>query len=209
MIKMKNKKNSNAAMRVKIANDVLSQLTAGNLTPQTGTWVAFNDVHLCQLVAQKTNKVDEIPSAICKIVKAAESCEACALGAIFMSAIRKSRSCGDFSIEDEKWSTYGDLELQDYIFTNLDPSPLTKYFPIKMLQQIENCFEGGQGMHSIGTGEMDRVIAELYHETFCGDRERMRAIMNNIVRNGGNFKPVQDINPQQLAEARENVRSLR
>lgn len=206
---MSTKKNSSAKMRVKIANDVLSQLTAGNLTPQTGTWLAFNEFDLCELVAEEADKVGQIPSAICKIVKAAGGCEACALGAIFMSAIRKGRSCGDFSIRDEEWSAHGALELQDHIFTKLDPSPLTKYFPVRMLQQIENCFEGGGGVHSVSIDAMDGVIAELYHETFCGDRERMRAIMNNIVRNGGNFKPTQDINPQQLAEARENVVSLR
>lgn len=204
----KSSRTTSAQMRVKIAKDVLSRLTAGKLHPDYGAWVKVDGFDIGQLIEDEELGGRDISRCIRKVVKGADSCTTCALGAIFMSAVHKGGVPARMRLSGLGDGSGPRSSIEEQIFTRLLGSPLTAHFTRPMLRNIENCFEGGCGVHSDLEDGDRNLVAELYADTFCGARERMRAIMNNIIRNDGNFKPEQDINPDQLAEARDNIADL-
>lgn len=175
---------SKAEMRVAIANDVIIQLHRGTLQAKEGVWIQDSKLGTLEDFVQfRSGSVDfNEPVSPCNFVANAKSCKVCALGALFMSSFKLFNP--NIKLKDgwEAWA----------IFEELDTSPLNKYFSPQALTLIEACFEDNNGTHDCDWDAQG--IASAYANSFDDPSERLMAIMKNIKRNNGEFKPEQDIN---------------
>lgn len=117
-------------------------------------------------------------------------CTVCALGACFLSAVSISNR---FNFKDELYLSGngggGSLQLEGSKITGR----LQSVFTAHQMALIENAFELGKGP-LISQQEQD-IDAELVYASktfgrrYKNSKDRLRAIMKNIVKNGGEFKP--------------------
>jgi len=181
-----------AEKRVEIAKDVLKQIKANKYRPTSGVWVmdAYG-YEVCDFVSYAKN-VDEFDvvdlkkSVVCRLQG---MCDVCALGSLFISAVDK------FNHTKLNPGCYVD-------FTNhkdKEYNPLLKWFSAKQLLLIESTFEGGHGgwaheaMNILSEDEycywVESVLQAIY--AYCNRypdaTSRLKAIMNNIIRNKGTF----------------------
>lgn len=181
-----------AEKRVEIAKDVLKQIKANKYNPTCGIWVMdsygyeVDDLISYTKVVKETDAVDLKKDVVCKLNG---TCSVCALGSLFVSAIDKFNHTKllpgyyvDFAVpEDSKYN------------------PLLKWFSAKQLLLIETTFEGGHGcwangaMYILSTKEFESwkesILPAIY--AYCNrypdETSRLKAIMNNIIRNKGTF----------------------
>lgn len=180
---------SKQQQRVAIAKDVLAALKAQQLYACTGTWAKIDDSSPVVLEDLK------LGTELQDIFKQADvSCEACALGACFVSAVKLGNNCKLTSEarENGQFNFYLPSD-QGGDRTGMSAT-LSRYFDEKQLSLIECAFEMGTG--ALGkpylrfpdnSDIVDR--AEDFGMNFDSDRERMEAIMTNIINNNGEFKP--------------------
>lgn len=141
-----------AQKRVAIARDVLDRITKRTLKPSTGFVLEGEGVRLNQ------------KSVLAPTFK----CEACALGAIFVSKV----ALGNEYDGPSPWDT----QIVD---------KLVPLFSREQLAEIETAFEGRVRPRHIGL--VDDSVAELYKNK--RPIERARNIFTNVVANKGEFKP--------------------
>lgn len=167
---------SKKEMAVAIANDVLAQLRKRKkgYIASAGVYVsssAFHNEIDHKSTLDLKDHLDEIQE---------DGCRVCALGAALLSRARLYDNV-PFSDFYSKWESDGQSGCHQF---------LKDVFSHKQLTLIESAFEGAD-MDYEGDGlsarEVKRVCA--YYEKYPDDKARMRAIMTNIVENGGVFKP--------------------
>lgn len=195
---VKQKTTSTNAMRVAIAKDVIAQLNSNKLIPQNFTWVDDSKMGcINEFIDSKVEKVKDedfknfsvdLSEYVCNIKK----CEVCALGALFVSAVSLYegvvvRPTGE--IEDYNWQ----------LFEQLDNSPLVKHFTKGQLQLIESAYEGDRGVHVAPT-DTEAVICRTFHSKYAKNKDRMIAIMKNIIDNNGTFDPRKNLNMDEVIE---------
>lgn len=166
-----------AQKRVAIAKDVIAQVKAGKYQPKTGLYVEM----------PRLKKAD-VGGDWQDVVKRTKTCEACALGCALLSEVRLFNN---FPItEDHK-------EIEDEAgYSYLADSArwrdrLRAIFGAKQMSMIETAFECAECVdprddRDIFDPELDRA------GNFCfnmDEGDRLLAIMWNIVRNKGTFKP--------------------
>lgn len=182
-----------AEKRVEIAKDVLKQIKANKYRPTNGIWVMDSNgykvedlISYARQVAEEADAVDLKKDVVCKLNG---TCSVCALGSLFVSAIDKfnhtklnSGYCVGFS--EHK---------------NAMCNPLLKWFSAKQLLLIEstfeNCFGGWEsnawyilsGKKYLYWEESVLPAIEKYYNKYSGPTSRLKAIMNNIIRNKGTF----------------------
>lgn len=169
-----------AEKRVAIARDVLSQLRLGKLVATPGVWLrdGGEEPLICAEDSVEKKNVE-----LQAILNKQEQCTGCALGGMFMCAVKRAnklkvKDLTDFTSED------GYEESVD-----VDGSDATAYlgrwFDQEQLSMIESAFERGDG--AFGSEAAN----------FCADEEdageRMRLIMENIIVHKGRFNP--DVQP--------------
>lgn len=198
MPKVKTKKRlTKSQMRVAIAKDVISQINSKKLIPRPGVWICDPkmgglDQHIDNLIDKA---MDDPKNDTCNFTefnardftKNVNRCEVCALGSIFVSSVNLYNGV-HFENGDEALESFNDLSL----------SPLSKYFSEESLALIECCFEGEDGAHYNSTSEKEFAIGIAYNRSFRSPKERLIAIMKNIVRNKGDFIPEQDLTKENL-----------
>lgn len=159
-----------AQQRVRIAKDVLEQLRLKRLIATHGTYV------------RTTGKVVSLDTEVCSLT-AGKDCYVCGLGALFVAGVERADAfkVGDSTraqqfIPVESLRFEGASGRDCYAY-------LKRFFSESQLQAIENWFEG------FGNG--DKAPRELYPAAWLDftSEQRMRRIMQNIVDNGGTFKP--------------------
>lgn len=177
-----------------IAQDVINSLKRGQLTAANGTWVRVDDCLLTD-----TEAGTELQSLF---KKKEVTCDVCALGACFVSAVKLGNNCK--LTEDAK-------QLDGFEFYDKHENGwaddtgmwkvLSRYFVRSQMALIETAFEMGQGYYgntgdigdtAIGVnilGEERYYAAVNFGERYGDDESRMVAIMQNIVDNKGTFKP--------------------
>jgi hypothetical protein len=153
--------------RVAIAKDVLKQLPA--LNPSKGTYVykpnGNKNLHPND---QAQQHIDQI----------SEDCQVCALGACFLSYIRLFNKI-----------TVDEIT---YIENSIDPAhhtvknALREHFANEQLALIEAAFEGFRS--PADTTAVVKVIEDFYNK-HPNPKKRLKAIMQNIIDNNGEFKP--------------------
>ena len=104
---------------------------------------------------------------ICDILKPnISSCEVCGIGGLFVGALMK-------------FDGLRAVEAPILSFTAMCDH-LLKYFSEAQLKLVEDAFEGWNKLQE-------------YYSQYPKDKQRLAAIMKNIIRNKGTFKPFQDI----------------
>lgn len=182
-----------AEKRVEIAKDVLKQIKANKYIPTSGIWVMDSDgyevedlISYARQVAEEADAVDLKKDVICKLNG---TCSVCALGSLFVSAIDKFNHTKLNPGYRVDWTESEDSEY----------NPLLKWFSAKQLLLIETTFEGGHGgwaneaMYILSKKEFESweesILPAIY--AYCNKYPdaniRLKAIMNNIIRNKGTF----------------------
>jgi hypothetical protein len=169
-----------AEMRVAIAKDVIAQIKAKKYNPTQGSWVdgvdgpdyvdwLFENATTCEVDVQV-------------YTKSIKKCNVCALGSLFVSAVNKYNNV---------YGTYKTVSLPsifDFRETN-NRSPLLRYFTIKQIRLIEYTFEGGMGAVCFDDDHPMVNKAYAFYSRYPDSKDRLLAIMKNIVENKGTFKP--------------------
>lgn len=168
---------SKKAKRVAIAKDVLKHIKAGSLVPNRGAYFISNEVREAQMEIPYEETV-ELQGLL-----QGKTCEVCAKGAIFIADIIKN---DDFAV-----NYWIDIDDGDMMCNRLEG-----IFERGQLDLIECAFEGGiisdetniLRSHLENTPLADK--AEKFFNKYNGDPEKvLTAIMKNIIKNDGTFKP--------------------
>jgi hypothetical protein len=148
-----------AKMRVKIARDVLKQLTARKLVAAAGVYMILNSEAATHNY-WKTLSSKKPSQQLNKFLP--KKCNVCALGALFITAIDKNNdlTLGELPSNDISGRWFGSATMRDY---------LNKWFDLYQLVEIEQSFERGPS----GKGQWST--------------DKMKSIMENIIKNKGTF----------------------
>lgn len=168
-----------ASKRIAIANEVISLLSANKIEAAPGSWLDYPkapDLFSDDDVKNKT--------PFFEVMSKFKTCDVCVLGALFVSAVR---NYGGPTCEDVKDCIFLNYLTFDEIFPTI-----SKYFPASMLSVIETAFEGWTSTEICqASGELHEAIniATNFYSRYQDANERMIAIMQNIVKNEGEFIP--------------------
>lgn len=193
-----------AQKRVAIAHDVLAQIAAQKFIPENGIWLADarnGNEELFSLKDVKENK------ELRDVINNTEACRGCALGGIFMCAIKRidALKVNDLtSVKNAKKNeeVYG-VNLDGELRYNKAPElkDILKYFSRNklftkhQLRLIELAFESGGGGVDVNLESPQELLAQrffnLRDSEISDSTERMRLIMENIIVNKGTFVPSQ------------------
>lgn len=172
------KKLGKKAKRVAIAKDVIKQIEAKRLVPESGMgYLQPRDYNLDLDEFNVSTTVDLQIGA----VLAGQTCDVCALGALFMSTIdiRDKATCESLTIEHP-----ADIDQED-IHTYLED-----IFSKEQLYLIEDAFESYGNSY-----EEDYEVVDITDRAcnfglkYSKADKRLVAIMKNIILNEGTFKP--------------------
>ncbi len=180
-----------AGKRVLIAKDVLADIKAQKLIAKRGSWIDTKEDWYGQLRSDTESTfsryVEEHEKNIELRDKLAQmpSCTVCALGACFVSAVKRvdKLKLGALVGEtDEDGRLYNVLGTAEGGWGAISKY-LGKFFTKKQLELIETAFERGGGHTHAGWK------AEDFWWQYDNDQDRMVAIMKNIIKNNGTFVP--------------------
>ena len=178
--------------RVEIAKDVLKQIKANKYKPTSGIWVSDADGNeVNDLIYRARDKDWDAPVDLKKdvVCQLNGKCDVCALGSLFVSAIDK--------FNHTKLNPNCSVDFTEH--QDSDYNPLLKWFSAKQLLLIENTFENRYGawmektMYVLSKNKViywDDVVIPAIHaycKKYPDETSRLKAIMNNIVRNKGTF----------------------
>jgi hypothetical protein len=195
--KTKKKTLTKNQMRVAIAKDVISQIKTRKIIPQVGVWMEDPKMgSLEEIVSDGVERYLEsddtcrlMPFPAQDYTKKVKNCRVCALGSIFVSSVNLFNGV-EFDNGEEVYDC----------FENLKSSPLNRYFSAEELALIEGCFEGDDGLHADRLNTRDRGVAIAFTSKYPIVKKRLEAIMNNIIKNDGLFKPEQEITKENLLD---------
>lgn len=186
-------KASPAKKRVMIAEDVLAQLKAEKMSATGGTYVTLWMGDNYEL----TDSNEDIKQNYDKI----NSCSVCALGACIMSATKFANHV-----------KFEDIKFDNALKSKRVKSLLTGIFDKKQIYLIETAFEGfNEYDYDEDKPENERIIIfainalkvkrnsltdeekkacrKIYEKYIDDENGRLKAIMKNIIKNKGEFKP--------------------
>jgi len=165
---------SKAEQRVAVAKDALKQLQYEKYTATKGVYIGHElETRVCKWVdgyddAELSNAKEQLQPLL---IKDKGLCKVCAKGALFLSAVRKfnKATVGDMSDENFK--------VAENIFgsTNFD--------------LIEAAFEKWDYLRGNSTWNIPSLDAEAFGHKYDNDHDRLVAILKNIIKNNGTFKP--------------------
>lgn len=176
---MKKPKPTKAERRVAIAKDVLAQL-------RLERYVATEGVYVDHRVAELASTAPDKPLE--KLLPQVKSCEVCALGACFLSAVRKYNDVKAGEIDDpETFMRYDGSMMTEHMFNDTTMrTKLARHFTDAQTGLIESAFERMPMGSLTDEGAADAIDFGHCYDT---DHDRLVAIMKNIVKNDGTFKP--------------------
>jgi hypothetical protein len=202
------KKASLTQKRVLIAKDVIAQIKAKKIKPESGSFVHVEKIQgfMSSTDAEARhgswnfamNKLSDTKGYAADVRQlyldnTLQQCSCCALGGMFMSCTLYNNNT---TVED---LSYAGADIGDVILDEGDksiPNGLNKFFSLVQLRLIEQTFEGDQGAINSGmddgTGEIiDKFSprAEAFYTKYKKPKDRLIAIMQNIINNNGTFKP--------------------
>ncbi len=159
--------------RVQIARDVIAQLKSKRLDANYGTWLDGYDKSLFD------NSDLEKDSDLKDILAKTETCIGCAVGGLFMCAVKRA---------DSPIRVSNLFEVDSYQLGMNDAfSYLKKFFSEDQLELIECAFERNNG--AVYRHDDLGKIAKQFVKDVDDPQTRMRLIMENIIDNDGTFEP--------------------
>jgi|SRR6185369_5172464 len=172
---------SKAEKRVAIAKDVLKWIKTGVAKAETGTYFRIPQLDGDEGINSELFGNLELRDII---EKNQLKCTVCAKGAIFLSSLMKRNN---FTLN--MLSSYGEVRGQECC------DRVSDIFTRTQLDLIEDAFEGtyetSDGVdywntYDDGYSNKDKAIKKFY-EKYTTDEGRLVAIMNNIIKNKGEF----------------------
>ncbi len=202
---------SPAEKRVFIARDVLAQLAAKKIVAETGTWVSAANSEQAVISEQAMAKDKELK----EVFDSMKSCNACALGGLFVCAVKINDRLKISEMEHVKTGRSSDDEdgvdipRNDSTFRAIYLNDIEKYlgrfFSKNQLKLIELAFEAGDGGYDADNDddeeavsffsdledslEEDTIESSYGYTVSVSPHNRMVLIMQNIVANKGKFVP--------------------
>jgi hypothetical protein len=191
--------------KVKIAEDVMALLDAKKIQAKNGKYIStpnidFDEVYGYEDDEDGTEIIDEL--VIERLYRewdhteagGISSCGVCQIGGLFVGALDTFNS---LKLEDIHHGEPEDFEMTSY---------LERWWTEDELRIMEAAFEGqwhadDEDKHvkdQDGDTDWNCVRAEVqaafdFAETHFGGEDAMRKILNNIIRNKGDFRPDQDV----------------
>ena len=148
--------------RIAIAKDVLKQLRY--LTVERGYY--FYVPYSSKSKLLEKNYAEDAQKHVPLLKR---DCRVCALGACMISHVK----------------LFDDCNLKPFLNNDRPDNQLGKWFSQEQLDMIEFAFETSPDGDYYG----DHCISHQFGARFANHKERLRAIMKNIVANDGEFKP--------------------
>jgi hypothetical protein len=166
---------SKAEMRVTIAKDALQQLKAEKIIAVSGSYYGTELIdELDKMVVKDDDNKKYKVQAQPFLKKRVNPCRVCAKGALFLSAVRK----------------YNKATLDDVMCEDLRVAD--KIFGSRQFDQIEAAFEQWEttkNRFGLAADGVDSITACAFGMKYEDERERLEAILKNIIKNNGTFKP--------------------
>lgn len=197
---------NNAEKRVLIAKDVIAQIKAKKIKPFQGMFVRFREESCigprgCEPTVGSMQIAADADARELLLTNKISQCTCCALGSMFVSCTLYNNHTSAKDLQRCDWSiaNWLDRSVQEED-DDTDGEPirngLNKFFSLTQLRLIEQTFEANEGyIRSNDEDETGRAYPKFKKEQyeFCQKYRRMDtrlvAIMRNIVRNKGTFKP--------------------
>ncbi len=166
-----------AQVRVEVAKDVIRSLRL--LTVRSGIY--FKPAGSVKLVNSIVSSSTDSKRVAQKLKK---GCEVCALGACFLSSVRLTNKW-EFGGFEEHWT---EPEQVRAVEREVLEEKLHKIFTPFQIDLIETAFEG---YYCTNLANDRSVIGRAisFGSKHYSSTNRLRAIMKNIIRNNGMFKP--------------------
>lgn len=197
------KKASAAKKRVLIAQDVIAQIKAGRLKPATGSFVTvtkvaglFDSEHSftgdlsTDLIYEYDEKTEARDLLLNNTIK---QCSCCALGGLFLGCTLYNNNTNLTQF------AHASADISDYLTHfggDTISNGLTKIFSESQLRLIEQTFEGDEGIVQSDLCDDDGIAFPKYsdasaqfYKTYPNPKSRLIAIMKNIIKNNGTFRP--------------------
>lgn len=169
--------------RIAIAKDVISQVRAKKLKASPGTYCYLNLNR-----KQKLDKKGRVELQTLMNDGAIASCDVCAIGGIFASKVSIGNN---FKVKVSKNWINEKLEIEDESIEDDDMvKSLKGIYTERELRLIEYAFEG-KDIYDIFDKKPDNFHDALknFYKEYKKSENRLIAIMENIIRNEGEFKP--------------------
>lgn len=170
---------SPADKRIYIARDVLAQLQLGQLKAKSMTYVDGGAFDKYLSARDKKRDLGELLDG--------EKCSACAIGSLFVCAVRvadRAPVTSFLPIPEATRLDARDGKMREY---------LDRFFSREQQALIEAAFEGSDiAAHASVAGvEAATICAACAYNFGYNEKQRIRMtrIMRNIIRNGGDFNP--------------------
>lgn len=171
-------KKSPAQQRIAIAKDVIKQVEAKFYKAKEGTYLDFS------ITDRDVVAPDKFDKAIDLLKNKGGSCNVCGIGSCFVSLV----NLGDaVSSKNVGLDTYGDIGMFGMNDKKMRPM-LSKVFDKRQLSMIECAFE--QSVNYFGASNDDRCNARRFGWRYVSSKNRLLAIMHNIIKNKGDFNPL-------------------
>lgn len=175
-----------AQQRVKIAWDTIAQLNLQAIQPTTGVYVSRYDSRVLNKIQEEAGAESGYGYDAKKLQQGLignklDDCKVCALGGLFLSAIRVGNEYeGTVAVGSDPDNVYPHLE---------------KYFTVKQLVLIEYAFESDSVCRRMddvarfrnNMTDEERDVMVGFKNRNPKSSDRLRAIMNNIIHNKGEF----------------------
>ena len=167
--------------RVAVAQDVISLINSTLIRPSTGFFVHVASKHQSH---EKSLQTEILNGNI-------QKCDCCALGAMFVSCAIKNNKT---STSEHELGDIGDSICDKFKI----PNKLNTIFSGDQLILIEQAYELGKGYfeseHSYHDDENGNYVETLtpavkFGSKYKSNKDRLIAIMKNIIANKGRFKP--------------------
>ena len=177
------KKATKAEKRVSIMRDVLKQIKLNKVCPAVGRYFEVTRI----------NPVKEGES-LQKVMKSKTfpTCDVCMIGAAFYSSVSKYNQ---YKLSEDDLSGWGDSTHLSSIGEDAMRPFLRKFFTRRQLTLIESAFEksdmfAGDNGEIVTDSFMELIEKAVeFGEEYNDSSTRMKAIANNIIKNGGTFRP--------------------
>lgn len=188
MKKVLKKRKTKVERRLEVVKDAIKQLRRKNILAKEGDVVnVLNDDIKNQL--EDSDQVQLVLKKLFKKKQELPVCRVCARGALLISTIHKQNAFTGKQFYNISSASFAKHHVED--------QRLLVLFSSYQLQLIEEAFE--QGAHydssnftsrfNSGISEENAKKAHKFHDRYKNDNNRLLAILTNIVKNKGLFKP--------------------
>lgn len=161
------KKLGKAEKRVALAKDAIRQIKANILFPKGGNYTRIIRSGLWSEEFMQSSFQD-------RLVNKEIECECCAKGALICSFVGFENEASVIDI-----GSINEEQIRD---------KLKGVFSPRQLHMIEFAFEGREIMYFVYSSEIGRRLGS-YFDHYDDPSERLIAILENIIKNKGTFKP--------------------